>query len=666
MQRNLIVLAVACSLAAACGGSNDGAGSGSDNGDTNGSGVAPGTGSDTTPVYADAHPRIYLAANKDRLSAALAAQTPAAVRFKQMVDSWVAGEDVYAFPRWNAALMGALTGDPKYCTAAIASVDSDVTAANAAIASGSKPVIAADDYLEVGGDIEDLALTYDWCHDMVTSDQANAWLDYANQAVSNVWNPTTATWGGNASPWTGWAIDDPEDNYYYQFLRATMFLGLAAHGEHAGMDQWLTQFHDTKLEGELIPNFDANLQGGGSREGTGYGLSLRALFELYDFWGSSTTENIAQLTPHTRATMLDFIHQVLPTLDRVAPTGDQSRDSTASFFDYHRAFLQQLIHLFPNDSLAPRAAALLRDCSVPAMTEGFMYAYDFMLDSGVQPTSLDGLGTTYYASGTGQFYSRSGWDKHATWINTNMGPYTESHAHQDQGALMIYKDGWLAYDPVVDSKSGLPQGVDEHGTLRVLQNGAPVAQQVGNTSTLLALHAGQGYSHIAADLAPVENGAATKLQREIVYLPPSTIVIYDRASTPAGNQQVWSLAFPASPSISGPQTTVAASGHTLNIQRLAPANATASSYSYAANNSDFTNGYRLDETMPGGDNRWLHVATIDGSATQVTSSDGNSVDLVLANGTAAHVAFNPNDVGGTLTLGNQTIPLGATVDQLPE
>src|SRR6185312_9568554 len=101
MQRVLIVLAA---LVAACGGSNGGgSGDGSDVGTNNGDGssAAPGTGSDTTPVYADAHPRIYLAANKARLAAAFAAQTPAAVRFKQLVDTWMAGGDVYEFPRWN-------------------------------------------------------------------------------------------------------------------------------------------------------------------------------------------------------------------------------------------------------------------------------------------------------------------------------------------------------------------------------------------------------------------------------------------------------------------------------------------------------------------------------------------------------------------------------------
>src|SRR6185503_13925986 len=41
------------------------------------------------PIYGDDHPRIYLSQNADRLRAALAAGTPAATRFKEMVDLWV-------------------------------------------------------------------------------------------------------------------------------------------------------------------------------------------------------------------------------------------------------------------------------------------------------------------------------------------------------------------------------------------------------------------------------------------------------------------------------------------------------------------------------------------------------------------------------------------------
>src|SRR5438132_437492 len=77
----------------------------------------------------------------------------------------------------------------------------------------------------------DIALVYDWCNTQVTSSQKTRWLKYADQAVSNVWHNTTAKWGTKSFPWTGWATDDPSDNYYYSFLRATMLLGLATLGE---------------------------------------------------------------------------------------------------------------------------------------------------------------------------------------------------------------------------------------------------------------------------------------------------------------------------------------------------------------------------------------------------------------------------------------------------
>ena len=623
-----------------------------------------GGGGDDGPNYATEHPRVYIAANKDRLTAAIAAGSPTSKRYLDIVDRWVGGEDVYGFAAWNSALAGQLTGDPKYCAAAIAAVDMNVVADEALISAGTMPMIAGDDYYSVGDVVGDLALTYDWCYDTIPADRRTAWLDYANQAVTNVWNPMTASWGGKAMSWSGWAIDDPEDNYYYDFLRATMLLGLAAHGEYDGVDAWLTQFHDTKLMGELVPMFDSDLVGGGSREGTGYGVSMRVLFELFDIWNASTGEVLATKTPHTRASMLEFMHQVLPTLDRVAPTGDQSRDSTASFFDYHRNYLQELVTLFPTDPVAPRVQALLAASSVPAMTEPFMYAYDFLYDNttAVPATTLDGFGTAYYGPGTGQLYARSGWDTHATWINMNAGPYTESHAHQDQGALMIYKDGWLAYDPVIDSKSGLPQDVGDHGTLRV----GTLPQKTGTTSTLLALHKGTGYFHAAADLAPAYGSSmVTTLQREIVYLEPDCVVIYDRATTTA--QQVWSLAFPAMPTLTGATTTVTAAGHTLTVQRVSPASGpTSSVYDYTTN-SDFTNGYRLDETQAAGDTRWLHVAYIDGAVTAVAPVDTNTVDVTLTGGVVAHIAFNANSVGGTLTLGTGSpITLGAGIDTLPE
>ena len=617
-------------------------------------GSSGGGDDDTGPTFSGQHPRIYLGSNKDRLTTALAAGTASSKKFKKVVDSWVDGGDVYAFPVWNAALMGQLSGDAKYCTAAIAAIDKQVADANAAIASGSNPEVASDDYLAIGDSIGDLALTYDWCFDAITGDQRLAWLGYADQAVYNVWNHEAAKWGDRTVPWTGWAVDDPSDNYYYSFMRATMLLGLAAHDELADANGWLIQFHDTKLMGELVPTFEADLQGGGSREGTGYGVAMRRLFEMYDFWKGSTGETIANKTEHTRASMLSFMHQIVPTLDRKAPTGDQSRDSTASFFDYDRNYLQELVALYPDDSLAPHAQALLADSSVPVMGQQFMAGYDFLYDhTEIAAQSLDGLGTTYYAAGIGELYTRSSWDPGATWVNMIAGPYTQSHAHQDQGAIMIYKDGWLAYDPVVDSHSGLTQGVDSHSTMRIGSGG----QKNTTDSKLVGLHTGDGFVYAAADLTAAYDGAAQNFQREIVYLQPDIVVVYDRVKSSAS--QTWQLAMPAKPTVSGASATMTASGHTLHVQRLAPASASASVHSYA-DDSDFSGGYRLDETMASGDNRFLHVISIDGAAASVTAgADGATIS---AGGKTWSVSFSHASIGATVN----GATLGAGIDTLPE
>ncbi|MEO8550127.1 MAG: hypothetical protein ABI678_09135, partial [Kofleriaceae bacterium] len=643
------------------GGDDDGNGSSSTN---------PGGGDEndtTTPTYPTEHPRILLNTRKAGLQASLAANTPAAARFKTVVDSWLGGNDL-GLSAWHAALMGQLTGQPQYCAKAIAVVDTMVTTAEAAIAAGSIPHAGNDSYYFVGEDIGDLALTYDWCFDTVTSSQKTRWLAYANQAIYNVWHPTMAMWGSHSGVWSGWSVDDPSDNYYYGFLKATMLTGLAAKGEDPQADGWITQFHDTKVMGQLVPTFDTDLVGGGSREGTGYGVAMKNLWQLYDFWQASTGERLARKTPHTRASMLSFIHQIVPTVSKIAPTGDQSRDSTASFFDYHRQYLQELVSLYPADPLAARAQMLLGNASVPKMGSAFMAVDDFLYENAaVTATNMEGLDTTYYAPGIGELYTRSGWDTHATWVNLIAGPYTQSHAHQDQGSILFYKDGWLAYDTVIDSHSGLPQETTNHSLVRVDSGGAPITQVASTTSQLVALHKGDGWVYASSDVLPAYNGKAgiTKDQREIVYLLPDTVVVYDRVATGAGTQQTWQLATPTSPSISGTTATTTNAAHALHVQRFAPAGATSSVHNMNAN-SDFSSGFRLDETIAGGDQRYLHVLSVDSAVSSASSANDATVTVHMANGHTATVAFNRDAPGATLTYDGTVTNLASGVDSMPE
>ncbi|HSR96500.1 MAG TPA: hypothetical protein VLM79_05475 [Kofleriaceae bacterium] len=659
-------------------GSDVGTGSGSEGtGGTGSDGTGGGGGTNPTdpgtstgPTYPTTHPRIYLTPNRARLMSALNSRTSAATRFKSIVDSWLAGNDVYNFSAWNAALLSQLTNNTAYCTKAVSTIEAQVVAAEAQIASNQAPVVAGDSYLEIGDMVGDLALVYDWCFAQTTAAQRTRWLKYANQAVWNVWHNTAAKWGSATVPWTGWATNDPSDNYYYSFLRATMLLGLASKGEDAQADTWITQFRETKITSQLVPTFNADLVGGGSREGTGYGVAMRRLFELYDLWKSTTGENLALRTGHTRASMLSALHQLVPTRDRIAPTGDLSRDSTAAFFDYHRNYLQELIQEFPTDVLAQRAKSQLAASSVPEMGSSFMFAYDLMYDnSNVTAKPMDGLNTTYYATGIGELYTRSSWDPHATWVNMIAGPYTQSHAHQDQGSLLIYKDGWLAYDAVIESHSGLTQETSAHGLVRITSGGEPVRQIADTISKLTALHQGTGYTHAAADLTPAYNGnaAVQKVQREMVYLLPDVVVVFDRVQSAGGTTQTWQLATPASPSISGSTASLTASGHTLKVQKIS--GGTMSATSMPSVDSDYSAGFRLDETMTGGDNRYLHVLSIDGAVLS-TSAAGDSthpgVTVQMAGGHTATVTFTRDTAGATLVLDGATKTLGAGVDALPE
>ena len=638
----------------------------------------------TVPNIPEARPRIYLPRNAARLQALIAADDPTATRFLDLAATLRSRSYTSL---WNSAysmeqfaLVSRLTGDTSYCTFAVNGIEWMVAAEEADIAAGRRPGVAGDSYLEVGPMIGDLAIVLDWCHPQTTAPQRTRWLAYADQAVWNVWHPDDAVWGGHPFPWTGWSIDNPANNYYYSFLRATMLLGIAGKGELATADQWLTFFRTTKIGEQLVPTFERDLVGGGSREGTGYGTALMRLWEIYDLWEGTSGENIAALTGHTRASLVHFIHYVVPTLNAVSLNGDHSRDSTGSFFDYHRRFALQLAKLLPGDPLAAKARWLVDHSSVPEMTSGFMIVEDFLLaDLTATQTPLTGLNTAYHGSGTGQLYARSSWASDAAWLNFTAGPYTESHAHRDQGAFLLYRKDWMADDPNYHSHSGIQQGEELHNLVRFAPNGGTtIRQREGNTSTLQALQQGPGWVHMAADSTAVYEGAVGLAQREIVWLDPGVAIVFDRTTSAAGVNQTWQLNTPVQPVINGSTATVTRGTEVMTLRRVISPTVTTSVFDWRTD-SDFSGGYRIDERAAGGANTFLHVLSFGTAAapmvTAVVRSDAGGrqgVQVTFADGRVAIVRFSTTGVDGTLELRaangsvTQSVLLNAGVRTLPE
>lgn len=627
----------------------------------------------TAPIYATTHPKVLLndAATKSCLQQLLAANVPAALRFKSMVDGQLAGANHYAFEPWFAALLYQVTGQAEYGAYAVAQSDAFVAAEEALIAGGQRPEVAFDSYLYVGDHIGSLMLVYDWCYTLLTPAQRARWLAYANQAVWNVWHHEQAEWGGNPFPWSGWSVDNPANNYYYSFLRATMTLGLSSRGENAQAQTWIDTFRTAKLENQLFPTFNSDLQGGGSREGTGYGTALRGLFRLYDWWERSTGERIATKTPHTLASIAHLMHNIVPTLDRLAPTGDHARDSSAALFDYHREYLLELMALFPDEPLSGAAHTLLTGSSVPEMEQRFMFVADYLYyPPALTPRPLATLSTAYWGSGTGQFMMRSSWETSATFANFICGPYTESHAHRDQGSFVLYKNTWLAYDANIDSQSGIEQDEQMHNLVRIVQNGSTVRQvESAPRCEMLALADTAQFAYGLARVTPVYNGHAAigKVEREFLFIKPDVVVVFDRVETSgAGVQRIWTLNMPGAPTVSGDHISYVQGANRLDVQRLTPAGLT----------SQLVGGSRVETAHSAGNQSlFLHVLGVNGAVSTTARSDASGqtgAQVTLADGRTLTVRFSNAGTGGTLDLRaangaglfNAALPITVTVPPL--
>ncbi len=596
-----------------------------------------------------------------RLRTSLSANAAAATRFKALVDAEVAGARAYDFKPWYAALMGQITGTTSYCTFAVARTEAFVASEEALFQNNQRAVVAGDSYLEVGGMIGNVALVYDWCRPQMTAAQRTRWANYGNQAVWNVWNYNQAKWGNTTYAWSGWSIDNPSNNYYYSFLRATMLLGLATYGENTQAQGWLDKFRTEKIANQLVPTFNRDLAGGGSREGTGYGVAMKGLFDLYYWWEKSTGQRIADLTPHTLASLEKFMHDVVPTLDRIAPTGDHARDSTASLFDYHREYLEILSRLYPTDVMAGVSKTLLAQSSVPRMYNSFEAWVDFLYDQAdITAQPLSRLPTARWGSGTGQFSMRSAWATDATYANLICGPYTESHAHRDQGSFVLFKGNWLAFDENINSHSGIAQDEVNHNLVRIEQNGAVVTQPGNSSCSMLALADNAVYSYGLARVTPVYSGKAVvaKVEREFLLIKPSTLVVLDRVQTTGtGVRRVWTLNLPGTPTVTGDRLTSMSGNNQLDVVRLAPTGLASTVVSWPSANSDMSAGSRVDVADSTGDTSvFLNVLGADRAFSTAVRSDATGQTgalITLANGSTATVRFSTAGTGGTLEIRNQ-------------
>jgi hypothetical protein len=507
-------------------------------------------------------------------------------RFKRWVDSAVAGEPGYGFSAYDAALLYRLDPDRKYCDLAVTMIQSEVADAETAIADGRAPEIAGDSYLDVGPHIAALSMTLDTCKAQIDDAQRKRWSAYAEQAVWNVWHHLLAHWGDRPRPWTGWSTDNPGNNYYYSFVEATLYWALVS-----GDNDWMRFLHEEKIP-PLLAYF-AKLPGGGSLEGTGYGAAHMRLFALYRLWRDATGDDIANASLHVNDSIAYWVHATVPTMDRFAPIGDQSRSSIPEIYDYHRRLVLEARALSKDSDRQALASWWLHHISIAQMSSGFNTRHDLLPAGDADAPAPSAL--FHHAEGTGHLFARSGWDRDAMWLAFVAGPFNESHAHEEQGGFTLFARDWLTVAENIWTHSGIQQGTETHNVLRFERGtgGDDVLhQRRPSVSRMTVTPGADGALRAVADLSDAYgDGSPVRRWTRTLDFAGRRLRVEDRFGMDPGLRAVFQLNLPVEPQIDG-QTATAGQ---LRIRVIAPAGASLTKLDWRmVDSEEFRSGWRLD------------------------------------------------------------------------
>ncbi len=546
--------------------------------------------------------------------------------FINFVNAKRSGGNPYGYVPADAAYAYKLTNDETYRTLAIAGINEMVTEVETAISNNQNAtVISGDSYLHVGEKIGGLAIVYEWCNpDAPTKAR---WAAVANQAIYNVWNPGDARWGSTLHTWSGWSINDPGNNYFYSFCTAAAYWALAS--DDAEAVDWL---NDNKFS--LLKTYMATLPGGGSREGTGYGVSFMNLFSLYQIWRDSEIEDLANANSHLTNSIRYWVHATMPGMAEYCPIGDLARESYPNLFDYHRDLILKARHLTTDLAAKDMASWWLNNISVQVMSQGFEHRTN-MLPAG-NNTDTPPSDLTYYAEGTGSLFSRTGWDEDAMFLHFLAGQFDQSHAAQAQGSFTLYHQGFLAVTNNNLSHSGIQQQVRSNNVLRFRTSGGTTIPQNYGTATMTRNIGAGGNLTATANLKPVINNATvTSWQREIEFTD-GVLRVEDTYATTSGTTAIFQVCTPVQPVVAG---NIITAGN-LRVEVITPGSPTITIVEASTEDADFNDGWRID--ISGGVGSYV----VELSSTTYTGSGPG-------NGAQPTITTQPSDAsvadGGTAT-----------------
>lgn len=628
-----------------------------------------------------------------KMAAAAAANTTAYSRIKNISDTRFRVTASLQCSYYDA-LMYQITKNETYAQYAYDEVMKWLVSEETKIANQTPTTVEFDSYLYIGPAFQELMLSYDWCSHKFSESEKQRLFAYVNQGLQNMIDPPNAMWGTRNAPWTGWAINNPTNNYFYSRFMAFTCVALGSFGANDRAAEWL-DYVTTNRVPLLTTELSTMVPEGGSLEGTNYGLSLSSYWNSFWIWKTSANYTFFDDNMFAKSTIHWYLHNLSPEGKYWLASGDQSTYAAALWADSGRVNFVSLMALYPSDLGCRAAKTVLQN---HGHTQAFFSAYyfaDLMLsESDILAADPSILNKTYLNQKVGMSSYRTSWGQNATWVTQQVGVLYESHQHLVNGGFDVYKNEWLfdthsrrttnglyahpaatscarfEADATVDA-NGVPlTTILESGTVR---NGNayptyyPYYTAYYNDSAIW-------YSEANLKDAFWDKAEIVKDRRCLLHLKnPSTenltIICFDELeSLNVGTNKVFQLNMGYQPSITGSTFTI---NNTFTAAKVFSADDTGAGWTlvnYPVGGLSAAAGYRMERRISNNKRaNFLNVIDVGLEISSITPTSGpasKNLTINFTDGRVATISFSNASPGGSLTYTSTT---GATLynDVLP-
>jgi hypothetical protein len=370
--------------------------------------------------------------------------------------------------------------------------------------------------------------------------------------------------------WLGWYAehgylrDRPTANYYWGYLTALSFAGLATSGESPAGDAWLALARD-ELATRAMPAFRDELEGGGWPEGWQYGeyTALEVGLVAQGFRTGALID-VASKLPWLGQLVRHHVHALLPDGRSVYDGGTWGEHPAKPSA---LALTGVAIALDGTDDRRAAEARWMLAHAVPPLTREQAWAALLADRPGaVEIEPKRGEPASFHVLGQGLTFARSDWSRSAIWTSFQAGPWlAEDHQDKDQGHFELWRggDGLL-----VDGGDSEGSATINHNTILVDDGGrhlvyAPNQGVWGGNKPKTTRFADDGHVMVAVGdigeayapkCAPdgCSERSVTKLVRTMVFVRPALLVIEDTIELDREDTKVtWAAHVTTLPTLSG-------------------------------------------------------------------------------------------------------------------